>query len=134
MNLVLARLPQGVRNLCAVQRAHQLSAGESFLHSKHLLIGDKTVQYRLDTHAENLQKHARHPEGQQKAQEHWRDDTANAVVVQGVNDGQIAHKCGTGRNKHLWETNKVSNFYTLIEQMSSFASKDSTSTELCSLH
>lgn len=90
-----------MRDLCAVQRAHQLSARKPILHCKHLLVGDETVQYGLDTHTENLQKHARHPEGQQKAQEHRRDDAADIIVVQGVDDGQVAHKCGTGGDEYL---------------------------------
>lgn len=101
MYLVLARLPQRVRDLCAVQRAHQLPARESLLHRKHFFIGDKTVQYRLDAHAENLQKHARHPEGQEEAQEHRGDDAADIVVVEGVDDGQVAHKRGTGSDEYL---------------------------------
>ena len=106
-HLVLACLPQGVRDLCAVQRAHQLPTGEPFLHSEHLLVGNETVQYRLDAHAENLQKHARHPKGQQEAQKDWCDDAADAVVVQGVNDGQVAHKRGAGSNENLLQRKNI---------------------------
>lgn len=127
-HLVLARLPQGVRDLCAVQRAHQLSTGESFFHREHLLVGNETVQYRLDAHAENLQKHARHPEGQQKAQKDRCNDTADTVVVQGVNDGQVAHKRGAGSDENLLEKIQIWSCNSQCKYLFHCAKKDSIQT------
>lgn len=67
----------------------------------------QTHQDGLDTHAENLEEHAGHPEGQDEAQEHRSDDAADVVVVQRIDDRQVAHKRGHGRDEDLTMQDRI---------------------------
>ena len=84
-----------------MHRAHQLRLCESLIDCEHFLVGDEAVEDGLDAHAEDLKEHRGHPEGQQEAQKDRSDDTADLVVVQCVDDGQVAAERRGGGDEDL---------------------------------